>query len=1230
MDQPGRVQPTRTNPGSRSPGTQERVPRGPHEEVLRMHRSSSRAAFRRLAPAAVISLGALSFAATAPASAAPAQRAGGTQPRPASWSRLFARPATPAGSRPVGSLPSSTVVHGAIGLKPRDPAALAAYAAAVTTPRSPLYQRYLGSGQFAARFGPGSATIAAVEGHLRADGVRVTSVSGNGLIVNFTATAAHAQAAFGTKLERYRLADGAVAFAPATAVALPASIAPAVQTVLGLNTTARPVADPLEGHRGAGSEPSVKPAATSNGPKACANARIDAAEFGGLTDQQIASAYGVDKLLNAGEDGAGQTIAVYELEPFNRNDIRVFDTCYFGATKASAMLKRLTVVPVDGGQQVGFGSGESELDIDDVSAISPGANIEVYEAPNTFYGLVDEFNAIAQNDKAKIATSSWAAGCEASVLAAEPGLDSLENTIFQQAAIQGQTMAEWAGDDGSDGCALHGSSPVAPILSQNVEGDQPYVLSVGGTSITDPTFPPAEQVWNDGSLFGAAGGGISQVWPAPSWQTGSHVPGFDNTAVVKHAEAVAGTKFCGAAVCREVPDVTAQADEFTGAITVFESPFGGWTTFGGTSSSTPLWASMLTDIASTPACKAAGGLGFVPPKLYAIGANPKEYAASFNDITKGNNDVFDDAAGLFSTTAHYDMASGLGSPRVTAPRGGNGLAHFLCASPSGTVPAVTSVSPEAVPQGGGTTTITGSGFQTSKGASEVAAVQVGNINLPSADFTVNGPGTIDVNLPPAAGEAGTGDVASGTGTYAVVVTLTDGQSSKLGPATRLTYFATRKGNANELPTVVGVDIPGGNDAGGQVVTIYGSGFSAGTGTPSVTFGGVTGSAVHVINDSELTVKVPAFSGTTHCVTHLNAKTDICQVQVQVQTSNGASAESPIQNEFTSSPTGGSGELLPAPTEFDYIPTPHIKSISVAGGLASEQGRTIATIKGVGLGELGLDWVNIGPFRDESSPDFSVVFFSGTKIQLALNAEPATTSNLTLPVTVQTEASANNGNLVGQPPSNKSAVTYAATPVVSSIEVLRNGSVSKFDAGPSVGGTELVIKGQGLATTNSVQFADVGPNPFSTKAAFTLSKVTATSVTLRTPGDQAGIDQVSACGISGCSAPDASGDTFTYFPPGTPRVTSVKPAKGKKGTKVTINGANLGFIEAVYFGKVKAKIFANVPALLDSGSTFQVTATAPAEKAGTKVEIRVVTMESEVNGTGKSAANPKVTFTYSSG
>jgi hypothetical protein len=44
----------------------------------------------------------------------------------------------------------------------------------------------------------------------------------------------------------------------------------------------------------------------------------------------------------------------------------------------------------------------------------------------------------------------------------------------------------------------------------------------------------------------------------------------------------------------------------------------------------------------------------------------------------------------------------------------------------------------------------------------------------------------------------------------------------------------------------------------------------------------------------------------------------------------------------------------------------------AGGSASEQGGSIAIINGVGLGELGLDWVNVGPHQNLTSVDYDVI------------------------------------------------------------------------------------------------------------------------------------------------------------------------------------------------------------------------------------------------------------------
>ena len=251
----------------------------------------------------------------------------------------------------------------------------------------------------------------------------------------------------------------------------------------------------------------------------------------GLTDDEIANAYGAFGLYGVGDFGQGQHIAVYELQPFLAADIEQFDTCYFGAAEAAQMSgvkgalggSRLSVTAVDGGEiQPGAGSSndESTLDIEDVSALAPGANIDVYEAPNTTSGGLDEYSQIINKDVDQVITSSWGV-CEQLAQVGEPGAQEAENLLFEQAASQGQTILAAAGDTGNDEC--NEGRSVAPPAGQNVlsaldPGTQPYVLSVGGTTIDDATQPASEHVWDDGAQWGAGGGGISESWTMPSWQ----------------------------------------------------------------------------------------------------------------------------------------------------------------------------------------------------------------------------------------------------------------------------------------------------------------------------------------------------------------------------------------------------------------------------------------------------------------------------------------------------------------------------------------------------------------------------------------------------------------------------------------------------------------------------------------------------------------------------------------
>lgn len=1229
----------------------------------RWHRHGAAGSHRRFKRglAAAVAAGTVSGVAALPGSAS----ASAPATAPPALVAVTAAPHLLSGMRRIAMLPGSEQLSGAIAMKPRNPAVLQQFATEVSTPGSSLFHHYISPARFAQEFGPTRASIAAVTAQLRSDGLRVGAVSPNGLLVHFGGSVARLSTAFHTSIASFRLADGSMGRGTTSAIRLPSSIAGSVQSVVGLDNLVHP--KPVSLLRASLAQAKLHPAAiappsprVAGGPNACAAAKTAATEYGGLTDNQIAASYGMNGLYSAGDFGAGKAVAIFELEPYSTQDIAAFDTCYFGATKALAMLSRLHTVPVDGGQQVGLGSGEAELDIQDVSAIAPQSNIYVYEAPNTEYGALDEYNQIITQDKAQEISSSWGL-CETAVQTGEPGIQAIENTLFQEAAAQGQSVFSAAGDDGSDDCAGHASSPVAPVLSVDDPASQPFVTSVGGTTIDNATQPPVERVWNDGALWGAGGGGISDTWTEPAWQQASTVPGLHNAGVISQANTFAaatgmgGGKFCltdapagsSATACRQTPDVSAQADEFTGAITII---YGGtWLTIGGTSSSTPLWAAMTADMAASSGC-GSSGVGFINPELYSLASNPSAYAASFNDIKVGNNDIFGATGGLYPATSGYDMASGLGTPKVTGPGGTAGLAHYLCAAAApASGPTVTGISPAFVPLAGGTVTVTGTGFANGS-TSLIAGVQVGTVALPSSDVSNVTATSFDLAVPASVFEP-QGTPAGGAGAYYVTVTTSNGgviATSKAGPGAELEVVGS--GGSSTTPVVTGVGASGGVLAGGNTVTVYGSGLAGAT---NVTFGGVAGSNINVdAQGNALTVTVPAFaSGTTTCAAGDDPVNDVCQVQVEVTTPKGSSSGSdstilqPYSGAFAynamgvfTAPPGCNCESAPQATEYDYFPAPHITSLTAdvaANGksYASENGTTVVTLTGKGFDILALEWLDLGgPPNQYSSFYFNgPVYVSGTELQfVAPQITSPPTTGFSLPVFVQTLASPNSGTIAGTTlPSNEASLTYAPVPKVTAVHAGKGPA-----AGSVSGGTKLTITGAGFTAASVVTFVDeLSPAkfgiPFSAATSFNFKVVSSTEITLVTPAANAGVDDVQVCTTTGCSNPNPKADTFVYYPPGRPSVTSSSPLKGsaKGGTKVTIHGVNLGFVVAVKFGSVLDKKFHNAPALLDSGSTSEVIAFAPPGKAGTTVSIKVETLQSLKNGTGFTVAVKRATFHY---
>ena len=1233
----------------------------------------------------------------------------GASSRPPTMVIVTGAPSIPAGVGALGSVAAGSTEAGIVVLRPSDQKGLTSLLSAVTDKSSSLFHHYLAPGEFASRFGPSRATIAAVSSQLTSEGLRVTKVSSDGLLVNFSGPAATVEKAFRTGIERYRLADGSIGQATTSQVRVPSAIAGSVTAVVGLDDLVHPrSADvrpgPISVQRTFPSARSVSFSHPAGSPNACTPAQQDAETSGGLTDDQIANAYGAFGLYRAGDFGQGQHIAVYELQPFLATDMENFDSCYFGAAQAAQMAgakgvlagSRLSIIPVDGGEiQPGAGSSndEADLDIEDVSAIAPQANIDVYEAPNTTSGGLDEYSQIVNKDVDQVVTSSWGV-CEQLAQVAEPGVQEAENLLFEQAAAQGQTVLSAAGDTGDDECN-EGRSTAPPsgqnLLSALDPASQPYVLSVGGTTIDDATQPASEHVWDDGAQWGAGGGGISESWTMPSWQL-AVANSRENPVDIANAEAFeTETKsasapfttptFCdgtlnlaSGTLCREMPDVSAQADEFTGSVTIYGKSLGygasdGWATIGGTSSATPIWAALLALVNASPSCSAdkingVQDAGFASPLLYGIAGNATAYARSFNDIVSGNNDDFGLDNGLvFPARVGFDMASGLGSPQLTTPTGGNGLAFYMCDyAGQFSPPSLTGLTPSSGSTAGGySVTVSGSGFGT-PGSPNVSGVEVGG--APATSVVVTSTTTLTAVFPAAAATMPSGSPGSAAGPAAVVVTLKNGESSFPG-AKSVFEYVDESPSPSPVPTVTSVGPYAGLESAPTPVTIHGSGF---TGATKVSFGGVAVATFAVKSPYEILLTPPAYSSQacaplpkTAVYAGENATNDICQVQVVVTNAAGSSATStilpPYEGALTFDSMGAlvvppAYEVSPKQTEYDYIPAPKVTSVSTgtvadllkycvapvsakcnAPLLASESGglpANLITVVGTGMNNQTLNYATLGAPSDENSIVYPVAA-TGTSLELVVPAlpksdKPPTVEPFSLPVGFTSIAGA----------SNESNVVYAGVPQVTNVENPRThkpgvpDTVACSSSPPSSGcGTPVDIAGKGLLqAVGAVGFVD-NQTGFSLGTQYNFAVRSDTRISTESVAQNPAVADVEVCTVTNCSH-DPETDQLFIYPPGNPTISSMAPAIGpaQGGNEVVLDGANLGCVVAVAFGKVVTFETTNSQALLACGTTNQVIVAAPPGKSGESVPVSVATVESALDPKGTASNSTPYTYTPS--
>jgi hypothetical protein len=1032
----------------------------------------------------------------------------------------------PHGSIALGSMRGDQRISFAVAIAPPDPKALATYASAVSTPGNPLFHHYMSAPAFAAAFAPSTRAVSRVEGALQTLGFNMGAVPSDRLFVPVSATASTVDRALHTNLVSYRLPAGTVGWAASAAPRLPRDLASGISGVVGLDNVASPTTSVSTLQPASSTAASSRGHVTSSGaPGACLAATGAAQRSGGWTESDLAKAYGLTGLYDQGDLAAGQTIGVFELEPFLMSDVATFDRCVFGVSHTS----QVAVQQLDGFNLVGPGEGEAALDVEEISAMAPAAEIVVYEAPNTTFGALDEYAAMISQDKANIISTSWGE-CEQALAVGAPDSTELENTLFEEAATQGQTFFASAGDDGSDDCAntpFSSGSPVAPYLSVDDPGAQPYVVSVGGTSLASdrqPLGPNSETVWNDGSNAGSGGGGLSELWSMPEWQAASGVAGLATSGARETPDVSAsGNPSHGSTIFASSATAPASGGQYLPGARGARRSYGLWGTIGGTSAAAPVWAAVAAEIAASgptgTSCSSlpstAGGpdLGFIAPELYGVAA--EHYSASFHDVVKGNNDVFALGKG-YEAGIGYDLASGLGSPDVTngaAP----GLAAYLCAEATGTAispplaPVIVSISPSSGPTSGGGTLLVQLSTALPQGASVEAQIGATRATVLVASGT-----NVELSVPTALVTPSAPSFA-GAGPVRVVLTLaTSTGTVSSGPSAASTYQYLDEAAATRTPTVTGIGPSAGSPVGGNAVTVYGSDFAAST--DQVTFGGQPAESVQEISSSQLRVGVPPETSLTSCATGAGFyPAAACQVQVVVANSDGVSPTMAVLPAISGAivfstlgvvdPTPGT-EVAPSSTEYDYSPAPVITAVTPT--YSSPTGDQAVTITGTGFNFDTFYWVNFGPASSTASQQVKITYLSNSMVRIDPPHGP------------RDEPSVLRGGLsvqTGGGVSNVVRFGYAGVPRIVALSA---------HSGPSSGGSVLhvtALKALGTTKVDFVTAATLG------RAARIVSarvlRVDKSVVTVRTPPVSVGTVDVELCTAVGCSKAVPSRDRYLF-------------------------------------------------------------------------------------------------------
>ncbi len=536
---------------------------------------------------------------------------------------------------------------------------------ALYTPGSPTFHKWLTTDELMA-YAPTAAEVKQVKEELTRQGLTVIEDGRDNFSIAVHGPAEKVQTAFHTKIEEFER-EGKTFHANTTEATFEGESASLVQSVAGLsNIGMKPqiayVKDPKTGKARA-----PQPIATAASPDfgfqlytdECfetpttftygssgklpigvyfGNVYDNTSQLCGYAPVQMQQVYGLPAVYKAGISGQGQTIVIVDAYGSQtiQKDTAVFNSRYELPAFTSSSFKVIypTGQPLD--PALGIAEGwnvETALDVEWAHVIAPRANIVLLAAAGqddedlqyaVEYATTHKLGSVISNSYGSPEIEDGQAALNA------------YNDVIERAAAAGISVNYATGDSGDLGLG-------SPVGAASVPADSPYATAVGGTSIgipggvgsaketgwgnnqteiaenpTTPLDPPE----NFGNVDGA-GGGRSVYFKKPAYQ-----------------QALPGSY-------RLLPDVSMEADPYTGALVVYSLPSGQPVpvveAIGGTSLSTPMFSAFWA-LANQ---KAGHLLGQAAPILSKLGTSALNDIVPVSSTTNVTGTVIDSSGATF-------------------------------------------------------------------------------------------------------------------------------------------------------------------------------------------------------------------------------------------------------------------------------------------------------------------------------------------------------------------------------------------------------------------------------------------------------------------------------------------------------------------------------------------------------------------------------------------------------